>query len=104
MTPDFNPLMLLTNEAGVTFCMMTPTFLAVLTLFFPLVNRAVLRVTSFVGILLGLRGRTEQQPQKDEGRCNWKHGPHMRNSTTQSIRAATGSSLAKAGWKRNFRQ
>jgi hypothetical protein len=41
------------NEAGLTFCMMTPVVLAVLTLFHPTVNLAVLRVTSFAGMLLG---------------------------------------------------
>jgi hypothetical protein len=41
------------NDAGLTFCMMTPVVLAVLTLFHPTVNPAVLRVSSFVGMLLG---------------------------------------------------
>lgn len=54
MSPDFNPVRLLTNEAGLTFCMMTPVVLAVLTLFHPTVNFALLRVSSFAGILLGL--------------------------------------------------
>jgi hypothetical protein len=54
MSPDFNPIRLLTNEGGLTFCMMTPVVLAVLTLFYPAVNLAVLRVTGFAGILMGL--------------------------------------------------
>ncbi len=54
MSPDFNPVRLLTNEAGLTFCMMTPVVLAVLTLFYPTVNLAALRVTSFAGMLLGV--------------------------------------------------
>jgi len=54
MSPDFNPVQLLTNEAGLTFCMMTPVVLAVLTLFHPTVNPAVLRVSSFAGMLLGV--------------------------------------------------
>jgi hypothetical protein len=53
MSPDFSPLHMLTNEAGLTCCMMTPVVLAVLTLFHPTVNLAVLRVSSFVGMLLG---------------------------------------------------
>ncbi len=53
MTPDFNLVRLLSNEAGLTYCMMTPVVLAVLTLFHPTVNRAVLRVSSFAGMLLG---------------------------------------------------
>ncbi len=35
MTPDFGPVRLLNNGAGLTFCMMTPVVLAVLTLFHP---------------------------------------------------------------------
>ena len=53
MSPDFSPVRMLTNSAGLTFCMMTPVVLAVLTLFHPTVNPSVLRVSSFVGILLG---------------------------------------------------
>jgi hypothetical protein len=53
MSPDFSPLQLMTNEAGLTFCMMTPVVLALLTLFHPNVNLAVLRVTGFSGIVLG---------------------------------------------------
>lgn len=53
MSPDFSPVLLLTNEAGLTCCMMTPVVLAVLTLFHPTVNPAVLRVSSFAGMLLG---------------------------------------------------
>lgn len=54
MSPDINPVRLLTNEAGLTFCMMTPVVLAVLSLFHPTVNLAVLRVTSFAGALFGV--------------------------------------------------
>jgi hypothetical protein len=54
MSPDFSPVRLLANEAGLTFCMMTPVVLAVLTLFHPTVNPAVLRISSFAGILLGV--------------------------------------------------
>ena len=53
MSPDFSPLRLLANEAGLTCCMMTPVVLAVLTLFHPAVNPAVLRISSFAGMLLG---------------------------------------------------
>ena len=53
MSPDFAPLHLMTNEAGLTYCMMTPVVLAVLTLFHPSINPAVLRVSSFAGMLLG---------------------------------------------------
>jgi hypothetical protein len=52
--PDFNPVLFFTNEAGLTFCMMTPLFLALLTLFHPKVNLATLRVNSLIGIIIGL--------------------------------------------------
>jgi hypothetical protein len=52
--PDFNPILFLTNQAGLTFCMMTPVYLAVLTLFYPRVNVVTLRITSLVGIIIGL--------------------------------------------------
>jgi hypothetical protein len=54
LAPDFHPLGMLTNEAGLTYCMMTPVILAVLTLYHPRVNPAVMRVSAFVGILFGL--------------------------------------------------
>jgi hypothetical protein len=53
LSPDFRPLELLTNGSGLTFCMMTPLILAVLTLFHPTVNLALLRVSSFVGMVFG---------------------------------------------------
>lgn len=53
MTADFDPLRMLSNEAGLTCCMMTPVVLAVLTLYYPTVNAVVLRVSSFMGMLLG---------------------------------------------------
>lgn len=52
--PDFNPLYIFTNVAGLAFCLMTPVYLAVLTLYHPEVNRVPLRVTGLVGILIGL--------------------------------------------------
>lgn len=52
-SPDFNIVHLLTNEGGLTCCMMTPFVLAVLTIAHPRVNLPVMRVTAFVGILLG---------------------------------------------------
>ena len=52
LMPDFNPLYLFTNMAGLTFCMMTPIYLAILTLYHPRVNIATLRVTSLVGVII----------------------------------------------------
>jgi hypothetical protein len=54
VTPDFNPALLLTSEAGLTFCMMLPVYLTVLALFAPLINRPVARVTSFAGLVTGI--------------------------------------------------
>lgn len=54
LAPDFNVLHLLTNEAGLTYCMMTPLMLTVLVLYYPTVNLALLRVASFVGMLFGV--------------------------------------------------
>jgi Na+/proline symporter len=52
--PDFNPVYLVTNGAGLAFCMMTPVYVGLLTLYWPKVNIATLRVTSLVGLIIGL--------------------------------------------------
>lgn len=52
--PDFNLLYIFTSPAGVAFCMMTPVYAGLLTLYWPKVNMATLRVTSFVGLIIGL--------------------------------------------------
>jgi hypothetical protein len=52
--PDFNPVHLFTNVAGVTFCMMTPVYLGLLSLYWPRVNIPAMRVTSLVGLIIGL--------------------------------------------------
>jgi len=52
--PGFSPAYLLTNGAGVAFCMMTPVYVGLLTLYWPKVNIATLRVTSLVGLIIGL--------------------------------------------------
>jgi hypothetical protein len=52
MMLDFDPLLLLTNEASLAFCMMTPVFLSILILFYPNINIATLRVTSSIGIVI----------------------------------------------------
>ncbi len=53
IAPDLRALAMLSNGAGLTFCMMTPVVLAVLVMLYPSVNAVVLRVSSFVGLLLG---------------------------------------------------
>jgi len=52
--PDFNPIYFFINGAGLAYCMMTPVFLAIITLYHPRINMATLRVTSLEGILMGL--------------------------------------------------
>jgi hypothetical protein len=51
--PDFDPGLLLTSGAGMGMCLMTPVYIAFLSLFHPQLNVAVLRVTSTVGVFLG---------------------------------------------------
>lgn len=53
LAPDFKLHYLITSEAGVTFCMMLPVYLAVMLLFLPNVNVVTLRVTSFAGVVIG---------------------------------------------------
>jgi len=52
--PNFNPLFLFNNLAGLAFCTMTPVYLSILILYHPLVNIATLRVTSLVGLIIAL--------------------------------------------------
>jgi len=54
LSPNFSPLLLLTSSFGVMFCPTTPVVIAILTLIYPRVNMHLLRVTSFVGSLIGL--------------------------------------------------
>ncbi|MFC1661999.1 hypothetical protein ACFL3S_11215 [Gemmatimonadota bacterium] len=51
--PYFDPLLLLTSGAGLGFCLMTPVYIALLSLYHPSLNVATLRVTSTVGLILG---------------------------------------------------
>lgn len=43
---------LFANGAGMAFCMMTPVYIGLLSLYYPRVNIATLRVTSLVGIII----------------------------------------------------
>lgn len=54
LTPDFNPLLFLTSSFGVMYCPTTPLLVALLTLIYPKVNTMLLRVTSFVGLFIGI--------------------------------------------------
>jgi len=52
--PDFNPVYLFTSGSGLAFCLMTPVYVGLLSLYWPRVNLATLRVTSLVGLIIGL--------------------------------------------------
>ncbi|MHA1383217.1 MAG: hypothetical protein ACTSR3_05630 [Candidatus Helarchaeota archaeon] len=55
MSINFHPLLLITGEGyGLTFCLTTPIFLCLMSLFYPNVNKHVLRIHSFVGIIYGI--------------------------------------------------
>jgi hypothetical protein len=51
--PDLSPLKFFTSGSGLAFCMMTPVYIALLSLFYPRVNIATLRVTSLAGMIIG---------------------------------------------------
>ena len=52
--PDFNPAYLFKNGAGIAFCTMTPVYVGLLTIYYPRVNITTLRITSLVGLIIGL--------------------------------------------------
>jgi hypothetical protein len=54
LAPDFRLIRLLTSESGLTSCMIIAVILFVLTLYFPTINLALLRIMSFVGIYFGI--------------------------------------------------
>lgn len=51
---EFKPIYLLTSDYGIAFCFTAPVILAILSLYHPRINIAVLRVTSFVGLFIGI--------------------------------------------------
>ena len=54
LSPDLNPVLLLTSSFGVMYCPTTPFIVALLTLIYPRVNVFLLGVTSFVGLFIGI--------------------------------------------------
>lgn len=54
MQLNLNPILILTNEAGLTGCMMLPVFTGLLVIFYPRVNRVLLRLSGFIGLLIAL--------------------------------------------------
>lgn len=49
-----DPVLFFTNEAGLTGCMMLPVYTGFLVLFYPQVNRVLLRLSGFIGMLIAL--------------------------------------------------
>jgi len=54
LSANFDPLLLFTSSFGVMYCPTTPFIVALLTLIYPRVNQPLLRVTSFVGLFIGM--------------------------------------------------
>ena len=54
LLPDFNPLLLLFSDFGVTFCATAPLIIAILTWIYPSVNKQLYTFTCFVGALIGI--------------------------------------------------
>ncbi len=51
---NFRPIYLLTSDAGLAFCMMTPVYLAVLSFTYPYFNLPLIRIMSFIGVIIAL--------------------------------------------------
>jgi hypothetical protein len=58
-TPQFTLTNLFSNGSMLTYCMITPVVLAILTIFYPHVNQATMRVTSYIGIMFGATNEVE---------------------------------------------
>ena len=54
LLPDFNPLLLVFSDFGVTFCATAPLIIALLTWIYPKVNRRLYMLTCFIGALIGI--------------------------------------------------
>ncbi len=54
LLPDFNPMYILTTGSGLSFCMATPLYLAILITFSGRINHRVWMATSFIGIMMSL--------------------------------------------------
>jgi hypothetical protein len=52
--PDFDPAYFVTQDTGLAFCLMTPVYLAVVSLYHPGVNLVTMRITGVVGLILGM--------------------------------------------------
>jgi hypothetical protein len=59
MSPQFTLANLVSNGSMLTYCMMTPVVLAIITIFYPRVNYSTIRVTSYVSIMFGATNEVE---------------------------------------------
>ncbi len=53
-TLHFTPLLFLRVHTGLAFCLMVPVYLAILSLYYPRVNLAVMRLTALTGMIVAL--------------------------------------------------
>ncbi|MEW9097394.1 MAG: hypothetical protein AB2417_20160 [Clostridiaceae bacterium] len=51
---DFSIKNIMLNESATAYCLVTPTILGILILFFPNINIELFRVSSFVGLIFGI--------------------------------------------------
>ena len=51
---NWNPANILTSNSAISFCSITPLYIAILLLFFPRINLVVLRITSSVGLIIAI--------------------------------------------------
>jgi hypothetical protein len=58
-SPQFTLANLVSNGSMLTYCMMTPVLLAILTIFYPHVNHPTMRVTGYVGVMFGVTNVVE---------------------------------------------
>lgn len=54
LMPDFKPVYMFTSGTALSFCMATPLYLAILSIYFPHVNKSVFIATGFVGVMMSL--------------------------------------------------
>lgn len=54
LTPDFNPIYIFTSGTSLSFCLVTPLYLAILVIYFPQVNKSIFIATGLIGVMLSL--------------------------------------------------
>jgi hypothetical protein len=54
LTPDFNPVYMFTSGTSLSFCLVTPLYLAILVIYFPHVNKSAFVATGLIGVFMSL--------------------------------------------------